>query len=186
MRERTDLARVLYDYHLAYQPSKLTVINLKTGQQAQEPSLLAVEYKTVEHTATNPYTGEMETGAWKVVKRYLAVGGEARTYAHTPDVMVVSPFRDGQVALCDEAVYLVKQLVRRVSPRFQILKPVLCIKVPAEVTDVEERAIVDLGIQAGARKVILYVEPLSVVLDGREKIEKLRNTILIDIQPQNG
>lgn len=50
----------------------------------------------------------------------------------------------------------------------------------------EERAIVDLGILAGARKVILYVEPLSVVLDGWEKIEKLRNAILIDIQPQNG
>lgn len=50
----------------------------------------------------------------------------------------------------------------------------------------EEQAIVGLGIQAGARKVLLYAEPLSVVLDGREKIEKLRNAILIDIQPQNG
>lgn len=128
MHERMTAARVLCDYYLQYQPSKLTVINLKTGRQAQEPSLLAVEYKTVEHTATNPYTGEMETGTWKVVKRYLAVGGEARTYAHTPDVMVVSPFRDGQVALCDEAVYLVRKLVRRVSPRFQILKPVFVYK----------------------------------------------------------
>ena len=43
-------------------------------------------------------TGETRTFSFKVLERYLAVGEEARAYENTPDVMVFSPFRDGQVA----------------------------------------------------------------------------------------
>ena len=98
--------------------------------------------------------------------------------------MVFSPFRDGQVAQYSGAEYLFRELIRRVSPKIRILKPVLCIKVQEHTTDVEERAIVDLGIQAGAGKVLLYQEPLSLILDHRENFREMRNAMIVDIQPQ--
>ena len=184
MKEGNASAHILDEHCLQYRPSRLTFLDLKTGQQVQEMSLVAVKYKMVEQTGTNRSTGETRTFSFKGRERYLAVGEEARRYEHTPDVMVFSPFRDGQVAQCGDAEHLFRELIRRVSPKIRILKPVLCIKVQEHTTDVEERAIVDLGIQTGARKVLLYAEPLSVLLDCRENFKELRDAIVVDIQPQ--
>ena len=103
----------------------------------------------------------------------------------TPDVMAFSPFRDGQVAQYGGAEYLFRELIRQVSPKIRILKAgSLHHKVQEHTTDVEERAIIDLGIQAGARKVLLYQEPLSIILDHRENFREMRNAMIVDIQPQ--
>ena len=168
-------AQTLDDWCLQYKPARLTILNLKTGQQLQEPSLVAAKYRLEERTGTNRATGETRTFSFKVLERYLAVGEEARAYENTPD---------GQVAQYGGAEYLFRELIRRVSPKIRILKPVLCIKVQEHTTDVEERAIVDLGIQAGTRKVLLYQEPLSLILDHRENFREMRNTMIVDIQPQ--
>ena len=39
-------------------------------------------------------------------------------------------------------------------------------------------------IQAGAGKVLLYQEPLSLILDHLENFREMRNAIIVDIQPQ--
>ena len=184
MKERMISAQILDDWCLQYKPSGLTILNLKTGQQLQEPSLVAAKYKLVERTGRDGVTGETRTFSFQVLERYVAAGEEARAYVDTPDVMVFSPFRNGQVAQYGGAEYLFRELIRRVSPGIRILKPVLCIKVQEHTTDVEERAIVDLGILAGARKVFLYQEPLSVILDHRDSFREMRNAIVVDIQPQ--
>ena len=184
MKEKMMSAQILDDWCLQYKPSRLTILNLKTGQQLQEPSLVAAKYRLEERTGTNRATGETSTFSFKVLDRYLAAGEEARAYENTPDVMVFSPFRDGQVAQYGDAEYLFRELIWRVSPKIRILKPVLCIKVQEHTTDVEERAIVDLGIQAGAGKVLLYQEPLSIILDHRDSFREMRNAIVVDIQPQ--
>ena len=184
MKERMISAQILDDWCLQYKPSRLTILNLKTGQQLQEPSLVAAKYRLEERTGTDRATGETRTFSFKVLDRYLAAGEEARAYENTPDVMVFSPFRDGQVAQYGDAEYLFRELIWRVSPKIRISKPVLCIKVQEHTTDVEERAIVDLGIQAGAGKVLLYQEPLSLILDHRENFREMRNAMIVDIQPQ--
>lgn len=184
MKEGLMSAQTLDDWCLQYKPSRLTILNLKTGQQLQEPSLVAAKYKLLERTGRDRATGGTCTFSFKALEHYLAVGEEARAYVDTPDVMVFSPFRDGQVAQYSGAEYLFRELIRRVSPRIQILKPVLCIKVQEHTTDVEERAIIDLGIQAGAGKVLLYQEPLSLILDHRENFREMRNAMIVDIQPQ--
>lgn len=43
-----------------------------------------------------------------------------------------------------------------------------------------------LGFRQAPERCCCMQSHWSVVLDGREKIEKLRNAILTDIQPQNG
>ena len=119
MKERMISAQILDDWCLQYKPSRLTILNLKTGQQLQEPSLVAAKYRLEERTGTNRATGETRTFSFKVLERYLAVGEEARAYENTPDVMVFSPFRDGQVAQYGGAEYLFRELIRRVSPKIR-------------------------------------------------------------------
>lgn len=91
MKEGNASAHILDEHCLQYRPSRLTFLDLKTGQQVQEMSLVAVKYKMVEQTGTNRSTGETRTFSFKGRERYLAVGEEARRYEHTPDVMVFPP-----------------------------------------------------------------------------------------------
>ena len=45
MREGMMSAQTLDDWCLQYKPARLTILNLKTGQQLQEPSLVAAKYR---------------------------------------------------------------------------------------------------------------------------------------------
>ena len=45
MREGMMSAQTLDDWCLQYKPSRLTILNLKTGRQLQEPSLVAAKYR---------------------------------------------------------------------------------------------------------------------------------------------
>lgn len=174
---------VLEDWYQEFSCAKITIHNVKTGEQLQEPSLVAARFKIVQQTGRSPSTGETTTVVHKVLERYIAAGEEARAYENCADVMVFSPFRDGQVAQYDGAIYLLGALLERILPKVRIMKPVLCLKVQERTTQVEERAVVDLGIQAGARNVLLYQESLSVLLDSAQNMKDLRNAIIVDIQP---
>ena len=50
MKEGSASAHILDEHCLQYRPSRLTFLDLKTGQQVQEMSLVAVKYKMVERT----------------------------------------------------------------------------------------------------------------------------------------
>lgn len=51
-------------------------------------------------------------------------------------------------------------------------------------TDLEEWAIVDAGVQSGARRVFLYQEPLSTLLDAAPMWKELRSALVIHIEPR--
>lgn len=178
-------APILEDWYRTFTPSKIILRNIKTGEQIQELSLVAAKIKTVEHKGNDPYTGEALTGTCTVLEKYLAAGKAALEYEKMPDVMVFSPLRQGQIAHYDAAQYLFRDLLKRISPKLQLLKPVLVIHIQAQTTQVEERAMIDAGIQAGAREILLYQQPLSLLLEHIQKFKKARNGIVIHISPQD-
>ncbi len=47
---------------------------------------------------------------------------------------------------------------------FSLFKPLVVISVPSGITEVEERAVIDAALQAGARKVFLVEEPVAAAL----------------------
>ena len=57
MKERMISAQILDDWCLQYKPSRLTILNLKTGQQLQEPSLVAAKYRLEERTGESGNRG---------------------------------------------------------------------------------------------------------------------------------
>ena len=104
-------------------------------------------------------------------------------YEGSPNVLVFSPVREGQVAQFDGAEFLVRDFLKRIRPGFHLVKPVLCLKVQERTTQVEERALVDLGVQSGGGKVFLFQEPLSALEDGNGSFPGLSQAVVFDILP---
>lgn len=175
---------VLEDWACRFTPAGIILHDLKTGEELREISLVAAKVKTVEQTGKHPRTGEETAVSHTVLQRYLAAGNAARAYENTPDAVVFSPLRYGQIANCDAAEYMFRDFMKRISPGIRFFKPVLCVRVQDRTTQVEERAIIDAGIQAGARKVFLYQEPLSVLLDAAPSWQELRRGLVIHIEPR--
>lgn len=145
---------------------------------------MAVRIKKKEVLGTDPATGASLTATHTALGQILAVGRAALEYKSAPDVAVFSSFRHGQIAHYSAAEYFFKALLKQFLPKAALFKPVLCIHVQPQTTEVEERAIIDAGIQAGARKIFLYQESLSFLLDHFHTFGVPKDAIIIHIDPQ--
>lgn len=187
MLRRSGLSQihVLEDWYLGYPPADISIYNLKTGKQIREPSLLAVTCKQAQLSERDLYTGEMRTVACTVLDRAIAVGRAALDYKNAPDTVVFSPFRHGQIGHYHAAQLLIRSLLKQTGLKRSILKPVMCIHIQEHTTQVEEQALTEAALQAGAREVFLYPEPLSVMLDAARRSKELGHAIIIHIDPQD-
>ncbi|MCW4353862.1 rod shape-determining protein [Hoyosella sp. YIM 151337] len=96
--------------------------------------------------------------------RAILVGSEARQLVgRTPDGMsTVRPMRDGVIVDLDSARAYLKAIIRKVVPRWQLaVRPRGVIAVPAGATPLERRALLEVGQEAGLRKVALIPEPVA-------------------------
>jgi rod shape-determining protein MreB len=62
-----------------------------------------------------------------------------------------------------------------------MIKPQIIICVPSSVTDVENRAVIEAALSAGARKVYLIKEPIAALLGAGADISKSRGIMVVDI-----
>ena len=88
--------------------------------------------------------------------RLLKVGMAAqRMLGRTPgNIVAIKPINAGVISDCDMTERMLRELVRKVTS-FSLIKPRILISVPSGITEVEERAVIEAGMQAGARKVYL-------------------------------
>lgn len=157
----------------SFLPSDITFINLKTGRQIQEPSLIAVRCAPASR---NP----------RIADYVLAVGSAALDYRDTPGVAVFSPLRYGQIAHFTDALLMFRTFLQTIRPKTDfILKPIICVHAQKHVTEVEERALVDAAMLMGARRVFLYQEPLSTFLDIARGNKMLKNAYVLHIEPRD-
>ena len=118
----------------------------------------------------------------KNTSRLLNVGMAAqRMLGRTPgNVVAIRPMRDGAICDYDMAERMLKEFVRKVQS-FSLLKPRIIISVATGITEVEERAVIDAGIAAGARKVYLMEAPLAAAIGAGLDISKPEGHMVIDI-----
>ena len=114
--------------------------------------------------------------------RLLNVGMAAqRMLGRTPgNIVAIRPMRDGAICDYDMTERMLKELVRKVQS-FSLLKPRIIISVPTGITEVEERAVIDAGVAAGARKVYLMEAPLAAAYGAGLDISKPEGHMVIDI-----
>ena len=114
--------------------------------------------------------------------RLLNVGMAAqRMLGRTPgNIAAILPVRDGAISDYDMTERMLRELVKKVTS-FALLKPRMIISVSSGISEVEERAVIDAGISAGARKVYLIEAPVAAAIGAGLDISKPDGTLVIDI-----
>ena len=114
--------------------------------------------------------------------KLLRVGAEAQNMlGRTPgNIVAIRPLRDGVISDYDMTERMLREFIHKVSG-FSIFKPRVIICVPSGITEVEERAVVDAGIQAGARKVYLIEEPVAAAIGAGVDISRPDGHMMVDI-----
>jgi len=114
--------------------------------------------------------------------KLLKVGEEARQMlGRTPgNIVAIRPLREGVISDYDMTERMLKEFLRKVSG-FMVFKPRVIICVPSGITEVEERAVVDAGIQSGCRRVYLIEEPVAAAIGAGIDITKPDGHMVVDI-----
>ena len=59
---------------------------------------------------------------------------------------------------------MLKNLISKVCQRYNVIRPRVVVGVPSGITEVEERAVEESVIQAGAKEVYLIEEPMAAAI----------------------
>ncbi len=132
------------------------------GVVLQEPTVVAIEKDT---------------------NNIFAVGSEAKQMVgRTPgNIVAVRPMKDGVIADFDVTEKMLRYFINKAGKNVGILAPRIIIGVPSGVTEVEKRAVMDAGLQAGAREVYLIEEPMAAAIGAGMSIEEPTGNLIVDI-----
>lgn len=93
---------------------------------------------------------------------------------------VVRPLRGGVINRYDVTEKMIQYFIRRASGN-SIFQPRVVICVPSEMSEVEERAVIDAGTNAGARKTYLLSEPIAAAVGAGLDIFSPTGCMVVDI-----
>lgn len=113
----------------------------------------------------------------------LATGHEAKEMlGRTPDqIKAVRPLKDGVIADFTATQLLLKNIISKVCQRYNAGKPRVVVGVPSGITEVEERAVEESVMQAGAREVYLIDEPMAAAIGANLDVAEPSGSIIVDI-----
>ena len=117
------------------------------------------------------------------IKHVLAVGNEAKDMiGRTPGAIIaISPVKNGVIADFEVTQAMLKYFIRKACKDGFLGKPRVVICVPSGVTEVEERAVKEAAIQAGAREAFLLEEPMAAAIGAGLPIEDASGSMIVDI-----
>ncbi len=140
-----------------------TLVTLRgKGIVLKEPSVVAIDRKT---------------GA------ILATGHEAKDMlGRTPEqIKAVRPLKDGVIADFTATQLMLKNLISKVCQRYNVIRPRVVVGVPSGITEVEERAVEESVLQAGAKEVYLIEEPMAAAIGANLDVAEPSGSIVVDI-----
>ena len=132
------------------------------GLVLQEPAVVAIDNKTEE---------------------LLAVGHEAKEMlGRTPEnIKAIRPMKDGVIADYTATGLMLKEMLRKVCKRYNTRRPRVVVGVPSGITEVEERAVEEAIMQAGAKAVYLIEEPMAAAIGAGINIAEPSGSMIVDI-----
>ena len=113
----------------------------------------------------------------------IAVGNEAKEMlGRTPkEINAIRPIKDGVIADFTATKLLLKNIMEKVCKKYNAIRPRVIVGVPSGITEVEERAVEESIIHAGAREVYLIEEPMAAAIGAGIQIEEPSGNIIVDI-----
>lgn len=132
------------------------------GIVLKEPSVVAIDRKT----------GEI-----------LATGHEAKEMlGRTPEsIKAVRPLKDGVIADFTATQLMLKNIIKKVCQRYNAGRPRVVVGVPSGITEVEERAVEEAVLHAGAKEVYLIEEPMAAAIGANLDVAEPTGNIIVDI-----
>ncbi len=114
--------------------------------------------------------------------KVLQVGAAARNMlGRTPgNIVAVRPLRDGVISDFEMTEKMLEQFLKKIN-KFTLVKPRVIVSVPSGITEVEERAVIQAAMEAGARRVYLIEEPFAAALGAKLAISGPEGHMVVDI-----
>ena len=76
-------------------------------------------------------------------------------------------------------------MIKKVCQRYNARRPRVVVGVPSGITEVEERAVEESIIQAGAREVFLIEEPMAAAVGAGINVAEPSGSMIVDIGRRN-
>ncbi len=132
------------------------------GIVLKEPSVVAINRRTGNIVATGTEAKEM--------------------LGRTPEqISAVRPMKDGVIADFTATQLMLKNIIAKVGKRYNIGRPRVVVGVPSGITEVEERAVEEAVMQAGAKEVYLIEEPMAAAIGASLDVGEPSGNIIVDI-----
>ena len=116
-------------------------------------------------------------------QKILATGHEAKEMlGRTPEnIKAIRPMKDGVIADFTATQLMLKNIIHKICQRYNIGKPRVVVGVPSGITEVEERAVEEAILQAGAKEVYLIEEPMAAAIGAGLEVAEPSGSIIVDI-----
>ncbi len=107
---------------------------------------------------------------------------QKKCFGRTPEqIKAVRPLKDGVIADFTATQLMLKNLISKVCQRYNVVRPRVVVGVPSGITEVEERAVEESVLQAGAREVYLIEEPMAAAIGASLDVAEPSGNIVVDI-----
>lgn len=107
---------------------------------------------------------------------------QKKCYGRTPkEIEAIKPLKDGVIADFTATQLMLKNLVSKVCQRYNARRPRVVVGVPSGITEVEERAVEESVIRAGAKEVFLIEEPMAAAIGAGMDVAEPTGNIIVDI-----
>ena len=107
---------------------------------------------------------------------------QKRCFGRTPEtIKAVRPLKDGVIADFTATKLMLKNIVSKVSQRYNCGRPRVVVGVPSGITEVEERAVEESILAAGAKEVYLIEEPMAAAIGANLDVAEPTGNIIVDI-----
>lgn len=107
---------------------------------------------------------------------------QKKCFGRTPnEIKAIRPMKDGVIADFTGTQLMLRNIVTKVCQRYNIGKPRVVVGVPSGITEVEERAVEEAVLYAGAREVYLIEEPMAAAIGANMDVAEPSGNIIVDI-----
>ena len=113
----------------------------------------------------------------------LAIGNKAKEMiGRTPDyINAIRPLKDGVIADFTATKLMLKEILKKIFRRYNIIKPNIVVGIPNLITEVEKRAVEEALYGSGAEKVLLVEETVASAIGSGIRIEEAKGKMIVDI-----
>ncbi|MDQ7822434.1 MAG: rod shape-determining protein [Candidatus Eremiobacteraeota bacterium] len=157
----TIMSRFSADVGIDLGTATTCVVARGTGVKLCEPSYVAYDIKK---------------------KKIIAIGRDAKVMfgRHHGNIQIIRPIKDGVIGNFEMASLFIEFLMRRIK-NYGFLRPRVMLGVPADISEVERRAVQEAIRIAGARTVYLVEQPIAAAIGADVPIMESYGCVVLDL-----